>query len=286
MKSFTRDLVGWIEDNLDKKLSLDDVAARAGYSKWHLQRFFSNETGITLAAYIRFRKLNRAAVMLKMTRLPIIDISEVLGFSTQQVFNRTFKCHFGAAPGRYRASQLWHFKGMLPELAIKRPQLPVPQRITTTLNTLPGISLSYTSSCAKLGDVAYHAAMRNTLFRKAENMLGDQHPVLSVSEIYEPACNHSDQIKFNLTFNTGFSDHDVSRKEDTEFLRFPFKGTPEQLTEMQINIYQHLMPTRHEARRAGHDYFVCERQENMQTDKSKLAGFYYVPVSGDVNDLR
>ncbi len=39
-----RDLLRWIDDNLDKPLSLDNVAAKAGYSKWHLQRMFKEVT--------------------------------------------------------------------------------------------------------------------------------------------------------------------------------------------------------------------------------------------------
>ena len=32
-----RDLLIWLEGHLDQPLSLDNVAAKAGYSKWHLQ---------------------------------------------------------------------------------------------------------------------------------------------------------------------------------------------------------------------------------------------------------
>ncbi|MBU5686293.1 MDR efflux pump AcrAB transcriptional activator RobA, partial [Citrobacter sp. S44_ASV_140] len=35
-----RDLLIWLEGHLDQPLSLDNVAAKAGYSKWHLQRMF------------------------------------------------------------------------------------------------------------------------------------------------------------------------------------------------------------------------------------------------------
>ena len=33
-------LLAWIEQNLDQPLTLDDIAAKSGYSKWHLQRLF------------------------------------------------------------------------------------------------------------------------------------------------------------------------------------------------------------------------------------------------------
>lgn len=44
-----RDLLIWLEGHLDQPLSLDNVAAKAGYSKWHLQRMFKDVTGQLLA---------------------------------------------------------------------------------------------------------------------------------------------------------------------------------------------------------------------------------------------
>ena len=44
-----RDLLIWLEGHLDQPLSLDNVAAKAGYSKWHLQRMFKDVTGHLLA---------------------------------------------------------------------------------------------------------------------------------------------------------------------------------------------------------------------------------------------
>ena len=32
-----RDLLNWLEDHLDQPLALNNVAIKAGYSKWHLQ---------------------------------------------------------------------------------------------------------------------------------------------------------------------------------------------------------------------------------------------------------
>lgn len=44
-----RDLLIWLEGHLDHPLSLDNVAAKAGYSKWHLQRMFKDVTTMLLA---------------------------------------------------------------------------------------------------------------------------------------------------------------------------------------------------------------------------------------------
>lgn len=62
-----RDLLSWLESHLDQPLSLDNVAAKAGYSKWHLQRMFKDITGNAIGAYIRARRLSKAAVALRLT---------------------------------------------------------------------------------------------------------------------------------------------------------------------------------------------------------------------------
>ncbi|VEC87012.1 Right origin-binding protein [Raoultella ornithinolytica] len=62
-----RDLLSWLEGHLDQPLSLDNVAAKAGYSKWHLQRMFKDVTGQAIGAYIRARRLSKSAVALRLT---------------------------------------------------------------------------------------------------------------------------------------------------------------------------------------------------------------------------
>lgn len=62
-----RDLLSWLEGHLDQPLSLDNVAAKAGYSKWHLQRMFKDVTGHAIGAYIRARRLSKSAVALRLT---------------------------------------------------------------------------------------------------------------------------------------------------------------------------------------------------------------------------
>ena len=66
-----RDLLSWLEGHLDQPLSLDNVAAKAGYSKWHLQRMFKDVTGHAIGAYIRARRLSKSAVALRLTARPI-----------------------------------------------------------------------------------------------------------------------------------------------------------------------------------------------------------------------
>ena len=98
-----QDLQQWLEKNLDKSLSLDEVAARSGYSKWHLQRMFRSVTGDALGSYIRTRRLSRAASELCHKDQSILDIALQSGFDSQQSFSRAFKRQFSQTPGAYRS---------------------------------------------------------------------------------------------------------------------------------------------------------------------------------------
>jgi len=92
----------WIDSNLHKPLKIEDVAARAGYSKWHLQRVFFQVKRISLGRYIRDRRLSRAAKDLVETNDTIMEIAFKYGFDSQQTFTRVFSNNYRLPPLRYR----------------------------------------------------------------------------------------------------------------------------------------------------------------------------------------
>ena len=104
--SIIRDLLSWLEGHLDQPLSLDNVAAKAGYSKWHLQRMFKKETGHSLGQYIRSRKMTEIAQKLKESNEPILYLAERYGFESQQTLTRTFKNYFDVPPHKYRMTNM------------------------------------------------------------------------------------------------------------------------------------------------------------------------------------
>ncbi len=109
---FIYDLLTWMEDNLHTKLFITDIATRAGYSPWHLQKLFKMVTRVSLGEYVKNRKLSRAALVLRLTRLPIIDVAHFYSFDSQQTFSRAFKKHFHITPATYRQSSDWPLAGI------------------------------------------------------------------------------------------------------------------------------------------------------------------------------
>ena len=54
------EIMQWIDEHLEEPLKVEDVSAKAGYSKWHFQRMFKEVAGISLGKYIKLEKLRRA----------------------------------------------------------------------------------------------------------------------------------------------------------------------------------------------------------------------------------
>ncbi|MBI6152222.1 AraC family transcriptional regulator [Serratia surfactantfaciens] len=115
---FSKDIllktIEYIEGNIESELSIKDVSSVSGYSKWHLQKLFRQILGIKIGAYIRNRRLSKAAILLKQSQDDIIDVCLSLGFCSQQAFTRSFKNFFGMTPGEFRKNKGWDFAKQLP----------------------------------------------------------------------------------------------------------------------------------------------------------------------------
>ena len=92
----------YIHDNLDKGLSLEELAEQSCWSRWQLQRVFQNQTGLSVAQYVRELKLSLAAERMLTGGERMLDIAYELGFNSEVSFSRAFKQFFGASPREYK----------------------------------------------------------------------------------------------------------------------------------------------------------------------------------------
>lgn len=135
-QDFATLLAQWIEDNLETRLDIDAVAAKAGYSKWHLQRIFKSVTGHSLATYMRLRRLSAAAQALRSSHDTILSVAMRYNFDSQQSFSRTFKKYFGQSPNSYRRQREFDDVRLLPPYR-QAPPLTAQERPARAL-PLPG----------------------------------------------------------------------------------------------------------------------------------------------------
>jgi AraC family transcriptional regulator len=97
------DLLVWVEQNLDRPLTLESIAAQAGLSPYHFSRLFSARMGRGVMMHVRGRRLIKAAQRLAADpTVRLIDLAFDCGFESQEAFTRAFGRVFGVAPGRFR----------------------------------------------------------------------------------------------------------------------------------------------------------------------------------------
>jgi AraC-like DNA-binding protein len=100
--SAVRDLLG---DRASENLGLDQLAAVAGLSRFHLIRAFQRRYGVTPFAYQRYQRIERARAVLR-TGASLAEAAAGAGFADRSHLGRAFRAVMGATPGEYRESYL------------------------------------------------------------------------------------------------------------------------------------------------------------------------------------
>jgi AraC-like DNA-binding protein len=103
----TRDLLQVVRQIRRRRAgTLEQLAARAGWSSFHLHRAFRAMVRETPKQYTLRLQMHLAATRLVSTDDSILDIALGVGFNSHEVFTRAFRRHFGVTPARYRARAL------------------------------------------------------------------------------------------------------------------------------------------------------------------------------------
>ena len=98
--------MNFISRNLDRDLSLEEIARAASFSPFHFHRIFKAVVGETVAAFTRRLRLERAASCLLSDRhADITTVAIDCGFSSSQNFAKAFRVQFGTTPSAFRSSK-------------------------------------------------------------------------------------------------------------------------------------------------------------------------------------
>lgn len=100
-----RKLLGRMEDSLDLKISVPQLAQELGYSTAYLSRAFKLSTGMSPHAYFTKLRLDRAAHLLRTSSLSVTEIALQCGFSSGSHLSTSFRQTLAITPVAYRA--LW-----------------------------------------------------------------------------------------------------------------------------------------------------------------------------------
>lgn len=95
-------VINYIEENLEKKITLEDLAQLTYFSKFHFHRIFQDIIGESVMEYIRKRRISKAALRLMCSDSKIIDIAIEYQFNSQDTFTRAFTRYFNLTPSVFR----------------------------------------------------------------------------------------------------------------------------------------------------------------------------------------
>ena len=87
----------FIDEHIEDKLLLSDIANELGYSPFYVSRMFSQIMGISIVSYIRMRKLQYAFLDLQNCKT-VLEVAYQYGFESHEGFTRSFKRFFGFSP--------------------------------------------------------------------------------------------------------------------------------------------------------------------------------------------
>ena len=94
--------IKYIHDHYAEEISLDILSNRLHISKEHLCRIFKETTGQTMIEYVNGIRIEKAALLLVTTDLPVTEIAFLCGFQDSNYFTRKFRQIKGQTPSMTR----------------------------------------------------------------------------------------------------------------------------------------------------------------------------------------
>lgn len=94
--------IQFMEQNLDKKITLSEIAEDSGYSPSYLTTIFRKKTGYSPLSYFSHLKITKACEYLDFSKYKIKEISFMMGYSDPYYFSKDFQKKIGMSPRNYR----------------------------------------------------------------------------------------------------------------------------------------------------------------------------------------
>lgn len=92
----------FMAENLEREISLHEVARYAAMSPFHLLRLFKQVTGLTPLQYLTSLRINKAKELLLNSRKGVTEVGLQVGYSNPSYFSAIFRRKVGQTPAMFR----------------------------------------------------------------------------------------------------------------------------------------------------------------------------------------
>jgi AraC-like DNA-binding protein/mannose-6-phosphate isomerase-like protein (cupin superfamily) len=96
-------IINYIEENIMKIYTVDDIAGHFHYSVSHISHLFTKHLHKTPGYYIKDCKFKKALNFLEDPKCTPTEIAEILGYASIHSFSRAFKSRFKVSPTKWSA---------------------------------------------------------------------------------------------------------------------------------------------------------------------------------------
>ena len=86
-----------------ERASLSGLARRYSYSTTYLSELIHERCGMTFTELVTKQRMERAAMLLRATQLPMREVARQVGYSGTSNFYRAFRAQYGCGPAEWRA---------------------------------------------------------------------------------------------------------------------------------------------------------------------------------------
>lgn len=97
--------ISYIKENLKEKLTVEQIAEQAGFSKFYFLRLFKRITGCTVTQYINLLRCETAKELLRDRNYSVKEAAIACGFDNLSYFSNVFKKNTGYLPGAYKGQK-------------------------------------------------------------------------------------------------------------------------------------------------------------------------------------
>lgn len=192
-----RRVLEYIDANLDRELSVEQLSAVAAFSKFHFHRQFTELFGMGVSRYVQLKRLKRASYQLAFHGSQITDVALANGYEGPEAFARAFKKSVGQSPSEFRKQPQWH-----PWYALYRP-----------LSELRITHMKAEIGAEQVNIVEFEETRVATLEHRGHpNLLGD-----SIRQFIAWRKENQLPPRISATFNVVYDDPNQVEPEDYRF---------------------------------------------------------------------
>ncbi len=252
-----------------RRTDIATLAAYSGYSRRHLQRLFLSVTGMGLGEYIRRRRLNRAALLLRFSQRGYQDIALSVGFDSQQSFNREFRKSAGMTPAQYREKPEWVFFPLSGSIR-KKYEISRPEEVFLSGGTVVGEEVVFYGTVDNYLDNATVRAYLERIFGEKSQCQGELWVVTRATPVSDKKYHYRAVNGIGLP---GGQEGKVFPYSEGKYLKVRFETERETHIEQMYYLYLNILPEMRAVRRAEPEVMV------MQYEQDKVMCTLYIPVA-------